>query len=123
MNSRINKLLCLDNHRKTVHVKGPVRKWEADEVSAIILVHITQMKDSGAIAVASGVSARVMNGDGTWNADATVTAGPGLEEGPATAYATAAIEKTDRTFERYDWTVQTRLVDCSDGEPDQGDED
>jgi hypothetical protein len=122
MNSRINKKLCLQDHGKTVLVKGPIISWEPDEVSALISVLITQMKDGGQIAVASGVSERYMNDATDWDANATVTSGPALEVGPATAYATATIEKTDRTFKPYNWTVQTRLVDCSDGEPEQGDE-
>ena len=119
MISRIKKLLCLENHGKTIRVKGPIDSWQTNEVSAIVSVIITQMKSNGKIAVARGISEQYLNGATDWDADATVTTGPALEFGPAVAYAVATIEYTNQTFKPYDWTVQVRLVDCSDGEPDQ----
>jgi len=122
MNSRIDSLLCLENHGRTVKVTGPIDSWQANEVSAVVSVIITQMKASGRIAVATGISERYMNGAADWDADATVTTGPALEFGPATAYATATIEYTDQTFKPYNWTVQVRLAPCVDGVPVQPDD-
>jgi len=114
MNSRIDELLCMDNAGQTVKVKGPIIKWDPGEVSAIFAVVITQVKASKKIAMAGGISERYMSGAVDWDALATVTAGPPLEVGPATAYATAVIEMDDRTFKQYNWTVVTRLAKCAD---------
>jgi hypothetical protein len=122
MNSRINKKLCLNNDGKTVHVKGPILQWDPDEVSAIFTVTIKQITDSGATASATGSSQTYFPSAHAWDADAIVTTGPELEYGPATAYATATIQLTNRTVEKYDWVVLTRLVDCRDGDPDQGED-
>ena len=122
MNSRINKLLCLDDDGKTVHVKGPILEWEDDEVSAIFTVTIKQIVDGGGTASATGSSQTYSHGAQHWAAAAVVTTGPALEHGPATAYAIATIQLTNHTVEVYEWVVLTRLVDCSDGEPDQVDD-
>jgi hypothetical protein len=121
MNSRIDELLCLEDNGRTVKVTGPILSWAPGEVSALIAVVITQVKASTKTAMAGGISERYMNGAANWDADAIVTSGPALEFGPATAYATATIEMDDRTFKQYNWTVQTRLVRCEDGQPVQGD--
>jgi hypothetical protein len=123
MNSRINKLLCLTNHHKTVHVKGPILSWDPDEASATVSVTIKQVTAGGATASASGSSQTYFPTDLSWSADAVVNGGPLLEFGPATAYATARIELKSGMVEIYNWVVLTRLVDCSDGEPDQPDEE
>ena len=85
-------------------------------------VTIKQITDTGATASATGSSETYFTNAQDWDADAVVTAGPDMEYGPATAYATATIELTNRTVKTYNWVVLTRLVDCRGGEPDQGED-
>ena len=125
MNSRIDQLLCLDDDGKTVQVNGPIVSWEADEVSAVVSVVITQMKANRKIAVATGISGQVVKASNPtqWSAVARGTPGPGPEFGQATAYATAIVQHDNGTFEPYNWPVQIRLVECVDGQPVEHDGD
>ncbi len=95
MTSRVKKRLCLKNDGKRVEVKGPIVKWDPDEVSAVFAVTISQVDAAGNVVTANGSSTAVYTNPKSkgWTATAVVT-DPGLhlEHGPATAYATATIQ-------------------------------
>ncbi len=118
VNSRIKKQLCLRNAGQTVDVKGPILKWDPDEVSAIFSVVVSQMNSSLVIVSAAGVSGKYAAGALMWEATADAVGGP-LELGPATATATATIENNLGQLETYAWgPLYTHLVECN-GEPEE----
>ena len=61
MNSRIDKLLCLEETAGlVVDAKGPITSWEPDEESAVVSIVITQVKANGTTAVATGSSGQIL---------------------------------------------------------------
>ncbi len=114
MTSRVRRKLCLKKKGTEVVVKGPILSWDSDELSAVFSVVITQVDSHGRVVTANGASTVLYTPGSThWTARAHV-ANPGLrlEEGPATAYATAKILVQGPAYESYDWTLLTRLVNC-----------
>src|SRR5215470_14059704 len=95
MTSRVDPRLKLSNGGRTVEVTGPIVSWDPDEISATFSVVITQMNEHDQVVTANGASTdlytRAANST-TWAAVASVT-DPALrlEQGPATAFATATI--------------------------------
>lgn len=114
MTSRVKKKLCLKDNGTHVEVRGPIVKWDSDEVSAVFSVVIAQMGPNGLV-TANGSSTGVFTNPASkhWTATAVVT-DPSLqlEDGPATAYATATIHVQGPAYETYKWTLLTRLVHC-----------
>ena len=117
MTSKVKRRLCLSENGKRVEVRGPIAEWDADEISAVFSVVISQVDDDGNVVSANGSSSATYTNpeSDTWSATAMVT-DPHLhlEHGPATAYATATIEVEGPAYETYAWTLLTRLVDCDD---------
>jgi hypothetical protein len=116
MTSKVKKRLCLKKGGKRVEVRGPIVKWDADEVSAVFAVTISQVDAAGNVVTANGSSTALYTNPKSkhWTATAVVT-DPALhlELGPATAYATATIQVDGPAYERYTWILLTRLVECS----------
>jgi len=111
--SRVNSRLTLKHGGRSAEVEGPIVTWDSDEISATFFVVISQVNEDGNVVTASGSSvASYTNPDSdSWAAVATVT-DPDLrlEEGPATAVATATILVEGFSNETYTWTLLTRLV-------------
>jgi hypothetical protein len=113
MTSKVNSKLHLRDHGKSVDVVGPISSWDDDEISATFSVVITQVNEAGNVVTANGSSTDgYANPDSTsWDAVATVTdPALSLENGPATAYATATILVDGPSYETYTWTLVTRLI-------------
>ena len=121
MDSRINDELTLDGGDHSVEVIGPILKWEAQEVGAIVAVFIVQ-RVPGGLVVAGGISEKYLNptpghvwvsapgNTQDWDADAVVNAAlPGLSPGPAVAYAHARIEDATGQLKPFNWTVHILL--------------
>jgi hypothetical protein len=114
MTSRVRKKLCLKKKGTEVLVRGPILSWGADELSAVFSVAITQIDKNGNVVTANGASTALYTPGSThWTAKAFVT-DPSLrlENGPATAYATAKILIEGPAYETYEWILLTRLVHC-----------
>ena len=113
MTSKVNSKLHLGKHGHSVAVEGPIDSWDADEISATFSVVITQVDEAGNVVTANGSStdSYTKPGSTSWDAVATVT-DPALhlENGPATAFATATILVQGPSYETYTWTLVTRLV-------------
>jgi hypothetical protein len=116
MTSRVNSKLQLGHGGRSVAVEGPIITWDPDEISATFSVDISQVNSEGNVVTASGSStdlytAQPPPGSTSWGAIATVT-DPALrlDEGHATALATATILVQGYTKETYTWTLLTRLV-------------
>jgi hypothetical protein len=115
MTSKVKKRLCLKEGGTRVEVRGPIVKWDSDEVSAVFAVSISQVDAAGNVVTANGSSTAVYTNPKSkhWTATAVVAdAGLQLEHGPATAYATATIQVDGPAYETYTWILLTRLVDC-----------
>src|SRR6476661_4599304 len=113
MTSRVNSRIKLKHGGRSVDVAGPIVNWDSDEISATFFVVITQVNEDGNVVTANGSSVGTYTNPAstTWAAAATVT-NPDLrlEEGHATAVATATILVEGFSYETYTWTLLTRLV-------------
>lgn len=114
MTSRVNSRLKLGHGGRSVAVEGPIINWDPDEISATFSVDISQVNADGTVVSANGSSTDNYTASPpstSWAAIATVT-DPDLrlEEGPATALATAIITVQGYSKETYTWTLLTRLV-------------
>ena len=114
MTSRVNSRLKLGHGGHRVEVEGPIISWDSDEISATFSVVISQVNAEGDVVTANGSSTGIYTAQPpstSWDAVATVT-DPDLrlEEGPATAVATATIVVQGYSTETYTWTLLTRLV-------------
>jgi hypothetical protein len=113
MTSRVNSRLKLKQGGRSVEVEGPIISWDSDEISATFSVVIPPVNEDGRVVTANGSSVETYtNPDSTsWSAIATVaTPGLELEQGPATAFATASISVEGFSTETYTWTLLTRLI-------------
>ncbi len=114
MTSRVNKRLHLKKSGRGVDVEGPIISWDSDEISATFSVVISQVDEDGNVVTATGSSTETYTNPVStgWSAVATVTDPTlRLEEGTATAYATATILIQGLSHETYTWTLLTRLAD------------
>ena len=124
MESRVNDTLKLGPNGYRVKVLGPILRWEANEISALVAVMIAQDAANGLV-MAAGASETYLNPNCPgawvspdppttfWDADALVAVNTGLRPalvaGAALAYAHVWIVDAAHQVHQGDWTVDVTL--------------